>query len=72
MFCWRLLNFTFPLFSGELPLELIQMKVKGATVNLFGNAYDFELPSNIGELGDDITMSNLSNCSLIGPLGILY
>ena len=48
------------------------MKAKGATVNLFGNAYGFELPSNIGELGDDITMSNLPNCSLIGPLGILY
>ena len=28
---------------------------------------DFTLPANIGELGDDITKLNLSNCSLAGP-----
>ena len=27
----------------------------------------FTLPSNIGELGDDIKKLDLSNCSLIGP-----
>ena len=52
-------------FAGELPLELIRMKAKGCRVILSGNK-GFTLPSNIGELGDDITQLDLSNCSLEG------
>ena len=55
--------------AGELPLELIRMKAKGCRVDLSGNK-GFTLPSNIGELGDDITELNLSGCSLTGALGI--
>ena len=53
--------------AGELPLELIRMKAKGCDVYLNGNK-GFTLPSNIGELGDDITELNLYNCSLQGAL----
>ena len=54
--------------AGELPLELIRMKAKGCTVTLGGNwpGPGFTLPSNIGELGDNITKLNLSDCSLGG------
>ena len=55
--------------TGELPLEIIRMKAKGVTVELAGNT-GFTLPSNIGELGDDITQLDLSNCPLTGPLSI--
>ena len=48
-----------------LPLALIRMKAKGSSVNLAGNT-GFTLPSNIGELGSDITTLDLSNCSLRG------
>jgi hypothetical protein len=53
--------------TGELPLEIIRMKAKGVDVRLNDNA-GFTLPSNIGELGDDITKLDLSDCSLTGPL----
>ena len=53
------------LCAGELPLELIRMKAKGCEVGLSGNK-GFTLPSNIGELGDDITKLDLSKCSLQG------
>ena len=59
--------------TGELPLEIIRMKAKGVEVSLFDNAYGnagFTLPSNIGELGDDITQLDLSHCSLKGQLSI--
>jgi len=46
------------------------MKAKGAHVYLSGNEPGFTLPSNIGELGDDITQLNLSGCSLTGQLSI--
>ena len=52
--------------AGELPLRLIRMKAKGCTVSLSGNKPGFTLPSNIGELGDDITVLDLSGCSLGG------
>ena len=52
--------------TGELPLEIIRMKAKGVDVRLKNNA-GFTLPANIGELGDDITKLDLSNCSLTGP-----
>ena len=52
--------------AGELPLELIRMKAKGCTVGLYDNEPGFTLPSNIGELGDDITLLDLSSCSLHG------
>ena len=52
--------------TGELPLELIRMKAKGCTVELSENEPGFTLPSNIGELGDDITELDLSYCSLHG------
>ena len=45
------------------------MKAMGVTVKLAGNT-GFTLPSNIDELGDDITQLDLSNCSLTGPLSI--
>ena len=41
------------------------MKAKGCTVSLSNNT-GFTLPSNIGELGDDITELNLRDCSLQG------
>ena len=58
--------------KGELPLEIIRMKAKGIIpqLGLNGNCNKgFALPLNIGELGDDITKLDLSNCSLTGPLG---
>ena len=48
------------------------MKAKGCNVYLYGNDPGFTLPSNIGELGDDITTLGLSSCSLRGaPLPII-
>ena len=41
------------------------MKAKGCDMSLSGNT-GFTLPSNIGELGDDITELDLSDCSLQG------
>ena len=52
--------------TGEVPREIIRMKAKGVEVFLYSNA-GFTLPSNIGELGGDITKLNLSDCSLTGP-----
>ena len=49
-----------------LPLEIIRMKAKGCRVRLRGNNPGFTLPSNIGELGDDIVELGLFNCSLQG------
>ena len=49
-----------------LPLEIIRMKAKGCDVVLYGNTPGFTLPSNIGELGDDIVKLDLSRCSLRG------
>ena len=43
------------------------MKANGIDVALSGNK-GFTLPSNIGELGDDITKLDLSDCSLTGLL----
>ena len=42
------------------------MKAKGCSVNLSHNEPGFTLPSNIGELGDDIVNLDLSECSLQG------
>ena len=42
------------------------MKAKGCGMKLSGNEPGFTLPSNIGELGDEVTELNLSNCSLRG------
>ena len=42
------------------------MKAKGCDVSLYGNKPGFTLPSNIGELGDDITKLDLQQCSLQG------
>ena len=62
--------------TGELPVEIIRLKAKGVIPHddaygvgcgLGGNK-GFTLPSNIGELGDDITELNLRNCSLTGSL----
>ena len=54
-----------------LPLEIIRMKAKGYSVSLNSNQPTFNqpgftLPSNIGELGDDIVELNLRACSLRG------
>ena len=57
--------------AGELPLELIRMKAKGCDVILRDNEPGFTLPSNIGELGDDITELDLSKCSLQGSCGVV-
>ena len=43
------------------------MKANGIDVALNGNK-GFTLPSNIGELGDDITKLDLFNCSVTGLL----
>ena len=43
------------------------MQVEGCPVELSDNI-GFPLPSNIGELGDDITTLDLSSCSLQGAL----
>ena len=42
------------------------MKAKGVKIELRCNELGFTLPSNIGELGDDITELNLAYCSLKG------
>ena len=65
--CWRCA--TWCLRTGELPLEIFRMKAKGIIpkLGLCANG-GFTLPLNIGELGDDISELNLSNCSLTGPL----
>ena len=52
--------------AGELPLEIIRMKAKGCDVDLSHNKPGFTLPSNIGELGDDIVELDLSECLLQG------
>ena len=65
-------SLTIVICTGELPLELIRMKVKGiiphdtssSCSGLHGNK-GFTLPSNIGKLGD-ITELNLKGCSLQG------
>ena len=61
--------------TGELPLALIRMKAKGIIPHETNSRYSglhgnkgFTLPSNIGELGDDITTLNLSYCSLRGTV----
>ena len=54
--------------TGELPLWLIRMKAKGCSVSLHNNEPGFTLPSNIGELGDDIALLDLRSCSLQGAL----
>ena len=54
-------------YTGELPLEVIRMKANGVFVGLGGNM-GFTLPSNIGELGYNITKLDLSSCSLTGRL----
>ena len=51
--------------AGELPLALIRMKAKGCDISLNDNK-GFTLPSNIGELDDDITKLDLRDCSLRG------
>ena len=56
----------FACCAGELPLALIRMKAKGCDIDLRYNYPGFALPSNIGELGDDIAKLDLSNCSLEG------
>ena len=50
--------------TGELPLEIIRMKAKGCSVLL--DRKGFMLPSNIGELGDDIVELDLRECPLRG------
>ena len=52
--------------TGELPLSVIRMKAKGCDVKLNDNDPGFTLPSNIGELGDDIIELDLRFCSLQG------
>ena len=42
------------------------MKAKGCRVDLSHNEPGFTLPSNIGELGDDIVNLDLVECSLQG------
>ena len=42
------------------------MNAKGCNVYLSDNNPGFTLPSNIGELGDDITELDLFECSLQG------
>ena len=51
--------------TGVLPLGIIRMKAKGCDLSLGGNE-GFTLPSNIGELGDDVVELDLSGCFLRG------
>ena len=44
------------------------MKAKGCNVFLGNNNPGFTLPSDIGELGNNITQLDLSYCSLHGAL----
>ena len=53
--------------AGELPLEIIRLKMKGVVVSLSHNT-GFTLPANIGELGEDLRELDLADCSLIGAL----
>jgi hypothetical protein len=62
----RSIDFSDNELAGELPLGLIELKLRGACdVNLQDNA-GFFLPSNF-ELGEDISRLDLRNCSLAGP-----
>ena len=48
-----------------LPLEIIRMKAKGCDIDLSNNP-GFTLPSDIGQVGNEITELNLRKCSLQG------
>ena len=48
------------------------MKANDYKVDLHNNEPGFTLPSNIGELGDDITKLDLSGCSLHGAFVAWY
>ena len=53
--------------AGPIPVELLRCKfVEGRAVDLKGNP-GLTLPSNIGELGNDITELDLSDHNLRGP-----
>ena len=58
-------SLTIVIRTGELPLSIGRLKAKGCEVNLDGNQ-GFTIPSNMGELGDDIVELDLSECSLQG------
>ena len=49
-------------------MELIRIKAKGCEVNLENNEPGFTLPSNMGELGDDITELNFGGAHFPGAL----
>ena len=56
--------------QGEIPVELLRLKiVKKRTVQLGGNA-GLMLPLNIGALGDAVTRIDLNNLGLCGEFGI--
>jgi hypothetical protein len=49
--------------SGELPLDVIRLKVRDCDVTLSKND-GFSLPENVGELVDEVEEMDLSDCSL--------
>jgi hypothetical protein len=48
---------------GTIPVQLLRMKTQGKTVSL---PRGLMLPEDIGDVGYDITILNLSNMGLIG------
>jgi Leucine-rich repeat (LRR) protein len=54
-------------FNGVLPLSLIRRKSSGCNVYLTKNK-GFTLPDNIGELCNEVSVLNLSDCSLTGSI----
>lgn len=57
------------LFTGELPLIVIElicrMRIGGKQADFYDNG-KLSLPHDLGALGSDITVLDLSNCSLTG------
>jgi hypothetical protein len=49
--------------SGAIPLHLLRMKAQGKTVSL---PKRLTLPDNIGDLGEGVTVLDLSGMGLIG------
>jgi Leucine-rich repeat (LRR) protein len=55
--------------TGEFPLSLVRHKAKGCSMYLAKNT-GFTLPENIGDLGGEFAVLNLSECSITGAIPI--
>ena len=56
--------------SGEIPVVLLRWKFVEKRIVLLQNNAGLTLPPNIGELGDSVTMIDLSYHNLRGELSI--